>query len=178
MKNDISLQIPSTLLYVKIADAIHSYIRQNNLKPGDRLPSERELSKQFQAGRHSVREALRALQKEGVIEVRIGCGTYVAESHQPHALYLDLVKIDYRELMSIKTELEKYSIREVIKKASLSQLREVEDCLVSLEKAREKGIFLPETDKSFHILLANLSGNKMLVQMISKMIEEIGRAHV
>lgn len=59
MKKEIALMTPVSkdLLYVKIADAIHGYIRENNLKPGDRLPSERALSQQLGTGRHSVREA-------------------------------------------------------------------------------------------------------------------------
>lgn len=173
MKNDITLVIPSSknLLYVKIADAIHNYIRQNDLKPGDRLPSERALSEQLKVGRHSVREALRVLENEGIIEVRIGCGTFISESVHPDSFYLEVVRVNYQELLSIKTELEKYAIREAIKKATDEQLAHAEKILSDLEKGWENGLFLSETDKSFHRFLISLSGNKMLMQMIDKMIE-------
>lgn len=180
MKNDIALITPISkdLLYVKIADAIHAYIQQNNLQPGDRIPSERALSEQFQTGRHSVREALRVLENKGVIEVRMGRGTYVAETAQHTSFYLEFVKVNYLEMLNIKTELEKYAVRLTIPKATPAQLDKLEEYLVIMEKGCEEGHFLSDVDKKFHRLLASLSGNKMLVQMISKMIETFDEYYV
>lgn len=173
MKNDIALITPASkdLLYVKIADAIHAYIRQNDLKPGDRLPSERALTEQFKTGRHSVREALRVLENKGIIEVRMGKGTYVAENTFSSSFYMEFVKVNYLELVNIKTELEKYAVREAIKHATTEQLAVVEEQLFLLEQGYRAGKFFSETDAKFHQLLIGLSGNKMLVQMIRKMID-------
>lgn len=173
MKNDIALITPISkdLLYVKIADAIHTYIQENDLKPGDRLPSERALSEQFQTGRHSVREALRILENKGIIEVRMGRGTYVAETAQHTSFYLEFVKVNYLEMLNIKTELEKYAVRLTIPKATAVQLNKLEEYLIVMEQGCREGRFLSDVDKKFHRYLASLSGNKMLVQMISKMIE-------
>ena len=104
MKKEIALMTPVSkdLLYVKIADAIHGYIRENNLKPGDRLPSERALSQQLGTGRHSVREALRVLENQGIIEVRMGAGTFVAEETQDNSLYMEFVKINYMEMLNMQ----------------------------------------------------------------------------
>lgn len=175
MKNDIALITPISkdLLYVKIADAIHSYIKQNNLNPGDRIPSERELSKQFQTGRHSVREALRVLENQGIIEVRMGSGTFVAETRQNTSFYMEFVKVNYQELVCIKTELEKYAAREAMRKASPEQMRETEKCLELLEAGHRRGEFLSDVDAHFHHLLVEMSGNKMLLQIIMKMIETV-----
>lgn len=173
MKNDITLITPVSrdLLYVKIADAIDAYIKQNKLKPGDRLPSERALSDKFKTGRHSVREALRVLENKGIIEVRMGRGTYVAEAAAETSFYLEFVKGNYTELINIKTELEKYAVREAMKYATEESLAAVEEQLFLLEQGYRKGVFLSETDVKFHHLLISLSGNKLLVQMIGKMIE-------
>lgn len=61
-----------------IVEHIRSYIDQKKLSPGDRLPSERELSEKFKISHTTVRSGLTALVKEGVIERRVGQGSFVA----------------------------------------------------------------------------------------------------
>lgn len=173
MKNDISLITPVSrdLLYTKIADTISQYIQKNNLASGDKLPSERELAARFQTSRHSVREALRILENQGIITSQMGSGTYVADAKGRSSIYLEFVKVNYLEMLHIKTELEKYAVRQALGEASPAQLQELEGLLCAMEKNQERGTWDPHGDKQFHYLLADLSGNKMLAQMIKKMIE-------
>ena len=56
---------------------ISSYIRDEQLSPGDRLPGERGLAKTLGIGRHSLRESLKVLEVMGVIETRVGKGSFV-----------------------------------------------------------------------------------------------------
>jgi DNA-binding FadR family transcriptional regulator len=65
-------------LYELIADRLADEIRHAVLRPADRLPSERELARQLEVSRSSVREAITALQVEGVLETRAGAGSFVA----------------------------------------------------------------------------------------------------
>jgi GntR family transcriptional regulator, transcriptional repressor for pyruvate dehydrogenase complex len=75
--------VPSThkesKVYLEIVKQLRGLISQENLKPGDKLPSERELSERLNAGRSSVREALRALELLGLIETRRGEGTFIRD---------------------------------------------------------------------------------------------------
>src|SRR5439155_20970979 len=64
-------------LYRQIADQIRSLIRSNEFAAGARLPPERDLARQLGVSRPSVREALIALEVEGLVEVKIGSGIYV-----------------------------------------------------------------------------------------------------
>ncbi|RJP33097.1 MAG: FadR family transcriptional regulator [Actinobacteria bacterium] len=64
-------------LSMKIAKRILSLIKEKQLRPGDRLPSERELARMMQVSRPSLREALRALQIMNIIENRQGSGNYI-----------------------------------------------------------------------------------------------------
>lgn len=173
MKNDISLITPISkdLLYIKIADAISNYIKKNNLKPGDKLPPERELAARFQTSRHSLREALRILENQGIISSQMGSGTYVAHIREKSDIYMDFVKINYLEMLNIKTELEKYAVRLIIEHADKEKLKELERLLCIMEEGQRKKVWESDTDKQFHYLLADLSENKMLAQMIKKMIE-------
>jgi DNA-binding FadR family transcriptional regulator len=70
--------LKATQLYERIADRIAGEIRMGLLRPGERLPSERDLAQRLEVGRSSVREAIAALQVHGVIETRPGSGSFVA----------------------------------------------------------------------------------------------------
>ncbi|WP_079510027.1 FadR/GntR family transcriptional regulator [Mesobacillus jeotgali] len=69
----------STKVYVEIVRQLREMINKDGLKPGDKIPSERELSERLIAGRSSVREALRALELLGLIETRRGEGTFIRD---------------------------------------------------------------------------------------------------
>jgi GntR family transcriptional regulator, transcriptional repressor for pyruvate dehydrogenase complex len=69
----------STKVYIEIVKQLRKIIEKDGLKAGDKIPSERELSERLNAGRSSVREALRALELLGLIETRRGEGTYIRD---------------------------------------------------------------------------------------------------
>src|ERR1700716_2267574 len=64
-------------IYEHIVDQIHALIREGRWSPGDQIPPERELAERFRVSRTSVREALRALEMQGIIDSRQGGGTFV-----------------------------------------------------------------------------------------------------
>jgi GntR family transcriptional repressor for pyruvate dehydrogenase complex len=70
-------------LYTNLADRILQYIRKNELKAGDRLPAERELATLFSSSRSSVREAVRILQNQGIIETEVGRGMFLRRIPPP-----------------------------------------------------------------------------------------------
>jgi GntR family transcriptional repressor for pyruvate dehydrogenase complex len=66
-------------VYIEIVNQLRNMIREDNLKPGDKIPSERELTERLNVGRSSVREALRSLELLGLIETRRGEGTFIRD---------------------------------------------------------------------------------------------------
>ncbi|MCU9614193.1 GntR family transcriptional regulator [Caldibacillus lycopersici] len=66
-------------VYLEVVGRIKEIIDENQMAPGDKLPSERELTDILDAGRSSVREALRALELLGLIETRRGEGTFISD---------------------------------------------------------------------------------------------------
>lgn len=96
---------------------LEKIIRENNIKPDDRLPSERYLKDKLNVSRQSVREALRALEMLGVVHVKIGEGTYLAD-FKDHRLFdiigQFLIKTDEQreELKEINRVFEDYVKRE------------------------------------------------------------------
>ncbi|WP_240620300.1 FadR/GntR family transcriptional regulator [Peribacillus acanthi] len=75
----------SSKIYLDIVEKLRAMIDADGLVPGDKIPSERELSDRLSVGRSSVREALRALELLGLIETRRGEGTYI-KNFQEHRL--------------------------------------------------------------------------------------------
>lgn len=69
----------SKKLYIEIVRQLRLMIEKDGLKAGDKIPSERELAERLNAGRSSVREALRALELLGLIETRRGEGTFIRD---------------------------------------------------------------------------------------------------
>lgn len=64
-------------VFIEIVKQLRELIKEENIKPGDKLPSERVLSEKLNVGRSSVREALRSLELLGIIETRHGGGTFL-----------------------------------------------------------------------------------------------------
>ena len=74
----------------QVAEALSIYIEAAQLGPGDRLPTERELMQALGVGRSSIREAVSHLQALGVLEARIGSGTYILKPVSAHTVHLPL----------------------------------------------------------------------------------------
>ena len=75
--------VKKTRIYEDVVSQIHELIKDGRLKAGDQLPSERELAETFKVSRTSVREALRALETQGLMVTRTGMGTFVADLPVP-----------------------------------------------------------------------------------------------
>jgi GntR family transcriptional regulator len=75
-------------MYRYIADDLRTKINTGQLKPNDKLPTEGDLSKQYDASRNTVREAIRRLTDEGLLESRLGQGTFVARKIDPFVTVL------------------------------------------------------------------------------------------
>jgi len=84
----VSSNQSKTKLYLEIVHQIREMITEDQLLPGDKLPSERELSERLNVGRSSVREAFRALELLGLIETRRGEGTYLRDFTNHHLVEL------------------------------------------------------------------------------------------
>ena len=81
MQTDVKIQKAGsyTDAFVRlISDYLTDGIMCGEIKPGDKLPSDRELAKKFNVGRSTIREALRVISLIGLIEIRVGQGTFVA----------------------------------------------------------------------------------------------------
>lgn len=167
----------------KVIDQIKKSITTGELSPGDKLPSERALAETFSISRATVREALRALQYMGLLEIRINDGAYL--SHDINFLS-DQVKTSY--LMKQFTLMELLEARKFLEAAivSLAAERATEEQIESLEKIyREelenrkniKGFI--SADVAFHMTLADACQNsffRKMIEPVRELLEESNRS--
>ncbi|SFJ12447.1 DNA-binding transcriptional regulator, FadR family [Halobacillus dabanensis] len=107
-------------VYEGVLHQLKSYIEENQLKPGDKLPSERELSEQLHVGRSSIREAFRAMELLGLIETRRGEGTYMRAYRPYHMVEL----LSNFLLNETRTKAELLTAKQMIEKEVLLLLKE------------------------------------------------------
>jgi GntR family transcriptional regulator len=79
-------------LYEQVADALRADIRAGRYQPGDKLPSERELSERFSVSKVTARQAIVQLRAEGLVTSRVGYGVLVAEPGSPRRLSDDILR--------------------------------------------------------------------------------------
>lgn len=123
-------EFPYGKVYEGVLYQLKSYIENNELQPGDRLPSERELSEQLKVGRSSIREAFRAMELLGLIETRRGEGTFMRAYRPYHMVELlsNFLLNESRtkeELMAAKRMLEKEALTILAGSLEDEQLTEV-----------------------------------------------------
>ena len=148
--------------FEQVAEQISKLIQKGKLKPGMRLPPERELALQLEVSRPTVREAMIALEISGLVEVRVGSGIYVLDTSSPNLkMCNNFVDIGPGPLELIEARKE---IEGAI--AELAAQRIDTGCLEQLEQAIDKMVHEnkigADGDREFHLLVAKASGNSVL----------------
>ncbi|WP_420137806.1 FadR/GntR family transcriptional regulator [Sphingomonas sp.] len=155
----------SPRLYESITRALEQAIEVGRYRPGDRLPSERELSDQFGVSRPVVREAIIVLELRGLVQRRHGAGVYVA----PKAS-LQLSPSDEADGPFEVTEARRLLEGEVAALAATAandqQITELETILARIGDMRSDQPTRERADRAFHVALARATGNDVLVGLV------------
>lgn len=150
-----------------IEQILHS-IRKGELKVGDKLPPEIDLTKQLSVGRSSLREALRALSLVGIVNVQQGKGAYLVADPESLALYSlkwkDISKQQkVQEVVEARMHLEQVIVQLVIEKAGEDDFRELRDKLEHMQSLRNEREAFIQADLAFHLALAKASHNSIII---------------
>ncbi|WP_325034800.1 FadR/GntR family transcriptional regulator [Lentibacillus sp. Marseille-P4043] len=155
---------PKQKVYQGVLQEIRKFIDINDLEPGDKLPSERELAETLQAGRSSVREALRAMELIGLIETRHGEGTYLS-TYRPYQTVELLSSFILREnktkaeLKLAKKIIEKEAAKlayEHVTTADINELRKIVQDTSMDDNTQHFTFFTYLFDKVENLLLAKI----------------------
>ncbi len=168
--------------YELVAERLVALIGDRSFRPGDQLPTERELTESFRVGRSSVREALRMLESQGVIRSVNGGAFVVADAAHPLNSSLRLL-LTLDESTRLHDVIELRSILEC-EAAALAAERHRSEHLTLMDEAIEdmtRGLEEPEgdafidADLRFHLALAEATGNRVLVHSMHAVRDVIRR---
>jgi|SRR5678815_1196967 len=174
----------------QVVARVYDLIKEQALRPGDRLPPERELAKQLGISRPSLRAGLGSLISMGVLKSRQGAGTFLVDgppalNSEPLRLLADLHGFSYEHMFETRSILEVGATGLAAERASGDHLatmaEEITEMFVALKDPQQ---FLVH-DMAFHRAVAAASGNPTLatlVEMVSGILYErrkttIERAH-
>ncbi len=155
--------IKHTKISNEIINQIKSLIAQGLLKPGDRLPPERELVKELGVSRPSLREALNSLIAMGFLEIK-GKRTFVKSMasgsiQEPISLMLkaDVQKIF--DLIEVRKAIETWAAFHAAQKATEEDIKQLEDILHKMKRAYQEGKPWEKEDADFHLGIAQSTHN-------------------
>ncbi|ELK47289.1 GntR family transcriptional regulator [Halobacillus sp. ACCC02827] len=149
-------------VYEGVLHQLRTYIEEHKLGPGDKLPSERELSEQLHVGRSSIREAFRAMELLGLIETRRGEGTFMRAYRPYHMVELlsNFLLNETRtkdELVTAKQMLEKEVLCLVKDRLTHIHYAEMEEILnIQSLETRHQALFLYLFERCEHPLLLSM----------------------
>jgi DNA-binding FadR family transcriptional regulator len=156
-----------------IVEQIRLLMRQGQLKPGDRLPAERDLCERFGVSRVTVREALRMLESAGLVEIRVGArgGAFVTapSSNRVGEGLTDLLTlsvISAADVTEVRLILEVGIVPLVCERATEEDLADLEKILERAEVALGKGEYSMRMSLEFHARVAQATHNPALEMLV------------
>lgn len=171
--------IKTKKIYEEIIEQIKQLILDGYLKPGDKLPSERNLVESFKVSRSSIREALSALEMMGLVEVRTGEGAYIRriEDNCPNASFhwlLSLNKESILELLEVRKMIEIQAAgfaAERITEIELEQLARTLNIMKS--HLANQGSAWEKADHKFHYCIAQATHNKITIRLMDTIADHL-----
>jgi GntR family transcriptional repressor for pyruvate dehydrogenase complex len=156
----------------EIVEQIKGLISSGELKPGDRVPSERELAAMLGVSRPSVREAIMVLDAMGFLEARQGGGTFVrtlTETSIADPLAKLVEKKDpviLHSLVEVRMGLESWSAYLAAQRADDEEIAEMRRLYAVMEKQAARGGWDPEVDAEFHYVITAASHNSLQMHVL------------
>lgn len=173
--------VRSRRLYQEIVRQVKAMIADGRVKNGDRLPPERELAQKFLVSRTSVREALRALETLGLVEIRPGGGTFVREASvdrliEPLALAMTSQREAVGDLFEVRRVLEPAIAALAARRATRDEIQALERQLDEQTAAVAAGGTGLLQDARFHAAMCEAAHNSAITRIAHAIIDVLAHA--
>ena len=170
-------KITPVRLYESVIEQIMNLIKNDKLKPGDKLPPERELAEKFSISRGSLREAFRVLESKGLIKSKPGGGRFIREIKKDafidtENIILSLEKSSILELLEAREIFEVKIVEFAAERATAEEVKVIEEVFsrvseeVRTEDKEAEDDKKTESDTEFHLAIASASHNFVFVNVI------------
>lgn len=165
----------------QVLDQIQGAIMSGEVQPGKRLPPERELAETFGVGRSVVREAVRALEQRGLVEVRHGLGVFVSSSvdhvlSDSLRLLVDLQHLPFLDVFEVRSVLEVGVVGFAANRATEEDLTRIAACMNAMERAEilQDPESYVRADLAFHLALMEASHNDLFLVLFRAFEKPLG----
>lgn len=165
--------VSSNKLYIQIYNQIHDAIVSGQYAVGDKLPSEKDLCAMFNVSRVPVREALSALELNGLVDSMQGAGVYVKRTTPAEDKWVN--EVEPQDIIRARMVLEPDVARLAATQINDEQRAELGGIIERFRKEGEDDTYTTDVDKEFHLFLAKTSGNTlyvMMMEMVFKTMEQ------
>ena len=159
-------------LYRQIADQLRRLIGKGGVAPGARLPAERDLARQLGVSRPSLREALIALEVEGLLDVRVGSGIYVTPSKSRGRAFEINGASGPFEVIRARWMIEGECAALAAKHGTPAQLRAIKRAHAELLREARRDHNPLDADRAFHVAIAQATGNSALELVVQTLWDQ------
>lgn len=173
--------IKKTRIHEEVFSQIHELIKDGRFKARDQLPSERELAETFKVSRTSVREALRALETQGLVVSRTGMGNFIADLPVeslvgPLARLLIDEKRALADVFEMRRLIEPQIAALAAERATRSDITQLKRIVAKQTEAVQRGETGVEADAELHYSIGRATRNQALQKLVSGLMEMLSRS--
>ena len=165
------------------ADTLYNQIVvEKRLSPGDKLPNEVDLARELGVSRTTLREALRDLTVQGVLEVRRGRGTFVSERAGQVEDFgfssLDRVRGQLRDLFELRSIFEPQAARLACRRGSREEIADILAKGAAVERCIREGRDRTAADRAFHAAIVRCTHNEFMMRLLPLISQAVETAIV
>ena len=167
-------------LSIRVAQNIENMIRANELKVGEKIPSERLLSERFQVSRTVIREATRFLMAKGLLNSQAGDGTYVRNIDSGDvsdylSLHISMQSnpTSIENFMEIRRTLEIQIAKFAAERATEANIQELSNNLKEMKRLEDSPEEFAQKDLEFHLSMARATQNPLFEILLNPLMDSI-----
>lgn len=170
----------------EVLERLLDFIEQEDLRPGDRLPSEHDLMAAFDVGRAAVREALQSLASMGIVSIqhgeraqisRLTAKSMFGQLDRAARYLLSTSPRTMEDLKQARLLFEIGMVRIAATTATDEQLQMLQDHFRDMEMKAGEGKSFIQSDMAFHVAIAEMSGNPIFAAVSSAMLQWLSEFH-
>jgi DNA-binding FadR family transcriptional regulator len=158
----------ASTLSAQVADQLREQLASGRWPVGARIPGEQELAEMLQVSRNTIREALRALIHLGLLEARVGDGTYVRVASELEAVLLRRATTTRpADVLELRAVLEEHAAGLAAERRSEADVARLRELLVAARESNHSGSMaqVATADGAFHLAVVRTAGNELLVEL-------------